>query len=58
MLRRADTDGNQAVSREEFDAMIEARFARLDTDGSGTITEAERNAAKENRRGRPGAPGL
>ena len=45
-LRRADTNYDNAVSREEFDAMIEARFARIDTDGSGTITEAEREAAK------------
>ena len=46
MLRRADTNYDEAVSREEFDAMIEARFARIDTDGSGTITKAERDAAK------------
>jgi Ca2+-binding EF-hand superfamily protein len=49
MLRRADTDNDAAVSRDEFDAMIEARFARLDTDGSGTITAAEREAAKSMR---------
>ncbi|MEL6485767.1 MAG: hypothetical protein AAFQ13_01295 [Pseudomonadota bacterium] len=51
-LRRADTNYDNAVSREEFDAMIEARFARVDTDGSGTITEAEREAAKSQIRGR------
>ena len=57
MLRRADSNNDEAVSAEEFDAMIEARFARLDTDGSGTITQAERDAAKQNRRGRRGASG-
>ena len=51
-LRRADTNYDNAVSREEFDAMIEARFARIDTDGSGTITEAEREAAKAQMRSR------
>ncbi|MEO0871543.1 MAG: hypothetical protein AAFY19_06210 [Pseudomonadota bacterium] len=51
-LRRADTNYDNAVSREEFDAMVEARFARIDTDGSGTITEAEREAAKSQMRGR------
>jgi len=57
MLRRADTNNDQAISREEFDAMIEARFAKLDTDGSGAITEAEREAAKANRKGRHGRRG-
>ncbi|MEM6856940.1 MAG: hypothetical protein AAF559_03640 [Pseudomonadota bacterium] len=51
-LRRADTNYDNAVSREEFDAMIEARFARIDTDGSGAITEAEREAAKSQMRAR------
>ncbi|MEO0588946.1 MAG: hypothetical protein AAFZ11_00150 [Pseudomonadota bacterium] len=51
-LRRADTNYDNAVSREEFDAMVEARFARIDTDGSGTITEAERETAKTQMRSR------
>lgn len=68
MLRAADTNQDNAISREEFDAMIEARFAEVDTDGSGTITAAETEAAKaqvKSRRGsrgprgqgRPGGPG-
>jgi Ca2+-binding EF-hand superfamily protein len=57
MLKRADTNGDEAVSREEFDAMVEARFARIDTDGSGTITQAERDAAKAKRGGRRGPRG-
>ncbi|MEO0462785.1 MAG: hypothetical protein AAF127_06620 [Pseudomonadota bacterium] len=54
MLRRADTNNDDAVSRAEFDAAIEARFAKLDTDSSGTITEAERAAMKDARKGRRG----
>lgn len=54
MLRRADTNNDEAVSREEFDAAIEARFARLDTDGSGTISAAERKAAMERLRANRG----
>ena len=50
MLRRADTNGDQAVSRSEFDAAVEARFARMDKDGSGTISAEEREAAKQARR--------
>ena len=46
MLKRADTNNDKAVSRDEFNAMIEARFARVDTDGSGTISQSERDAAK------------
>lgn len=60
MLRRADTNNDEAVSREEFDAMVEARFARIDTDDSGTITQAERDAAKAKLRagrGRAAEPG-
>ena len=57
MMRQADTNMDQAISREEFDAMIEARFAKLDTDGSGTITQAEREAAKARRMGPHGRRG-
>lgn len=53
MLRRADANKDQMVTREEFDAAIEARFARIDTDASGTISAAEREAAKSERRGGP-----
>ena len=45
MLLRADTNGDKAVSRAEFDAAVEARFAKVDTDGSGSITAEERAAA-------------
>lgn len=52
LLRRADADGDRQVSRAEFDTMVEARFARLDTDRSGTITPAEREAARQARKAR------
>ena len=45
MLRQADADGDKTVTRAEFDAAIEARFAKVDSDGSGTITAEERKAA-------------
>lgn len=56
MMRGADSDNDKAVSRAEFDAAIEARFARLDTDGSGTISAQEREAAKSMRRGQGSGP--
>jgi hypothetical protein len=46
MLRQADSNGDKIVTRAEFDAAVEARFARADTDGSGVITAEEREAAK------------
>ena len=54
MLRQADTNNDQIVTRAEFDAAVEARFARVDADSSGTITAEEREAAKEARQQRRG----
>ncbi len=50
MLKRADTNGDSAVSRAEFDAAVAARFARVDTDGDGQITAEERKAAHAERK--------
>ena len=50
MMRQADTNKDQVVTRAEFDAAIEARFAKVDTDNSGTITAEERKAARETMR--------
>lgn len=50
MLRRADANGDKIVTQAEFDAAVEARFARVDTDNSGTITAEEREAARETMR--------
>ena len=45
MLKKADADGDKAVTRAEFDAAVAAHFANVDTDKSGTITADERQAA-------------
>jgi hypothetical protein len=37
----ADTDGDAALSKEEFVAAHEKRFAEFDTDGDGKITREE-----------------
>lgn len=47
MLKAADTNGDKAVTRAEFDAAVSAHFDRMDTDNSGTVTAAERQAAHE-----------
>ena len=50
MLRQADTNGDKAVTKAEFDTAVQARFAKVDTDNSGTITKEERKAAREARK--------
>jgi Ca2+-binding EF-hand superfamily protein len=50
MLRQADANKDMIVTRAEFDASVEARFARVDTDKSGTISAEERKAAREKMR--------
>ena len=52
MLRAADADGNRAVTRAEFDAALMQRFSRLDADNDGTVTAAERKAARKSMRQR------
>jgi hypothetical protein len=57
-IEKLDTNGDGAVSREEFEAgaMEKAArfFDRLDTNGDGVLTEADRNRAKERRGDGPG----
>jgi hypothetical protein len=43
---KADTNGDGALSRAEFIARAEARFARIDADRNGVLTREERRAAK------------
>lgn len=50
MAQRADTNHDNAVSREEFMTAASARFARADTNGDGSITSAERQAAHQQMR--------
>jgi len=41
MMMRADTNGDGTISRAEFTAQAEARFARMDKNGDGFITADE-----------------
>ena len=50
----ADANGDQAISRAEFDASVQARFAKLDTNGDGAISAEEREAQKGERRAKRG----
>ncbi|MFM8378038.1 MAG: EF-hand domain-containing protein [Planctomycetia bacterium] len=54
MLKRADTDGDGKVNRDEFikarTADLEAAFGRIDADGDGKIDESEATAAGERMR--------
>ena len=65
MLKRADTDGDGVVSREEFiksrTANLEGAFLRMDANGDGKLDEREVEAATEQIRSmaagaRPGGP--
>lgn len=47
MFGMADADGDKAVTRAEFNAALQARFARVDTNGDGVIGPAEHSAARE-----------
>lgn len=51
MVKRADTDGDGKVSRDEFikarTAALEESFARMDTDGDGKLDVPEAEAAAE-----------
>ncbi|MDG5751826.1 hypothetical protein P8R33_11965 [Qipengyuania sp. XHP0211] len=49
-MTRLDTNGDQAISKAEFDAQVAARFARLDADDNGQVTAEERETAKAERR--------
>lgn len=46
LARHADTNNDNAVSREEFLTAATARFERADTDKDGTISAAERQSAR------------
>lgn len=51
VFARFDKDGDGALSKDEIDAMLAARFKRLDTNGDGILTEQERQAGRMARRG-------
>jgi hypothetical protein len=43
----ADSNGDGAISRAEFMARAEARFARVDADKNGVLTREERRSARQ-----------
>ena len=51
MLRMADTNKDQSISRAEFDAATASHFDKVDTNKDGQITPEERKAAHEKMRG-------
>lgn len=47
---KMDANGDGIVTREEFNAVAMARFARMDANGDGTFSQEERTAMKEARK--------
>ncbi len=47
MMKMADANGDNAISLDEMRNAALARFDKVDTDGDGTISAAERQAARE-----------
>ena len=52
MMRMADANGDGVITRDEWLAASDARFARMDANGDGVLQYSERPM----RRGRPGGP--
>lgn len=46
LARTADVNQDRIVTRAEFDTAVAAHFAQMDADGNGTVTVAERKAAR------------
>jgi Ca2+-binding EF-hand superfamily protein len=55
MMKRADTNGDKAISREEFQAAEIAMFTRADANKDGAVTAAERDAVRAKMREHRGA---
>lgn len=55
MLQQMDTDGNGSVSKQEFMAAAEARFAKMDKNGDGVLSKDDMPEGGARRR--PGAGG-
>lgn len=51
-MKKADTNGDGAISRAEFDAQSAERFAKLDTNRDGKIDAAEMQAQRDKARDR------
>lgn len=50
MFEKLDTDGNGEVTKAEFQAFHDKKFAEMDADGNGVVTKAEAEAAHEKMR--------
>ncbi|WP_225899768.1 EF-hand domain-containing protein [Croceicoccus gelatinilyticus] len=50
MGKMADTNNDGTITRAEFDAGVQAHFAKMDANGDGTVTVEERQAAREQMR--------
>jgi hypothetical protein len=50
MMKMADTNGDQAVTKAEFDAAFTKHFTMMDTDKNGTVTAEDRKAARDKMR--------
>ncbi len=57
MMAQADTNGDKAISQDEFRAAALTRFAAMDADNNGVVTKAERQAMREKRGGMRGKRG-
>jgi Ca2+-binding EF-hand superfamily protein len=44
---RADRDGDGRLTRQEFQSVVAWRFQRADADQDGSVTVAERQAARQ-----------
>lgn len=47
MFEKHDTNGDGVISKAEFMAEAEARFAKMDTDGDGNFSKDEAEAFRE-----------
>jgi len=50
MMKRADTNGDMAVSLQEMRTAATARFNKVDTNNDGVLTKEERQAARKKHR--------
>ena len=47
MAQMADTNKDGTVTRAEFDSAVAGHFRQMDSDGDGSVTAAERKAARD-----------
>ena len=51
MMKMADSNGDGAIDKAEFDAMHTQHFTMMDVNNDGTVTAEERKAARQKMRG-------